>query len=127
MSIDDNCIGPEVGRLLFRWAVVHGPKQGTPQDPVLIEHLERCIACQGSVRQWTRQSKATELMSEAQRVISGNFAPGERVDEKSKENGEKFLFRSSVENPSTRLLIRVAADGKITEVSVTDRAPFDLL
>ncbi|HEX3094220.1 MAG TPA: hypothetical protein VHW72_16420 [Candidatus Angelobacter sp.] len=127
MNIDDNCVDPEVGRLVFRWAVLHGPKQGTPQDPALIEHLKRCAACRGSVRQWTRESEAAELMSKARRIISGNLAPGEQVDEKLKENGEKLFFKSSVENPSTGLLIRVAPDGNITEVGVADRASFDLL
>jgi len=125
MSMNEKCIDPDVGRLLFRWAMLYGSKQARPQDSILNEHLERCAACRNSVRHWTKQSEAAELLSEARRVVSGNLTPKDRVDEKKKENGERFLFNSSEENPLRGVLIRIAVDGSITDVSVADRASFD--
>jgi hypothetical protein len=126
MSVDQmNCTDPEVGRLLFRWAMLHGQDREGPQDSILAKHLESCAACANSVGLWRQKAEAAMLIAEAERARNRNLLAHENVEEKPLEGGKRILFKFSSEDPLTGLLVVITEEGKIESVSAATRTAFD--
>lgn len=54
------CVNPDVGRLVFRWSMLHGANEHQPKDGILIEHLQRCSACKQALRDWETNAEADQ-------------------------------------------------------------------
>jgi hypothetical protein len=121
----ENCNDPELGRQIFKWAMLRSGLEQEPSEVALRDHIASCPACGALVGQWKRKAEAGMALAEGDRVLAGDLRPDERVEERQLVDG-RALFKFSHDNPNTGLLLLVGLDGRISSLSAkATRAEFE--
>jgi hypothetical protein len=122
----ENCINAALGRQVFKWAMLRSGLEPEPSDVVLLDHIRDCPACHELVGQWKRKAEAARVLTEGDRVLSGDIRPDERVDERRSREG-RVLFKYFEREPNLGMLLLVGLDGRITSVNArASRGEFEM-
>ena len=125
--MSDSCSKPEMGHDLFRWAMRPENIGRVPSDEQLAAHLRDCSVCRDLVAGWKKKAVAGLLLADANRVISGNLRPDEKVDLRSTSRGTA-MFKYLADEPDRGLLIVLDGSGRLESLAANvKRIEFDRL
>lgn len=115
MDSKPTCTDPELGRLVFRWAMMRSGIEPEPSEKTLRDHLATCVRCRGALVEWKTKAGAGRLLIEAERVVGGRLLPDERVDRRVTSTGTALLAYPK-DQPDSGLLITLDRQGRIVSV-----------
>lgn len=120
-----NCNNPELGRKIFKWAMLRSGLEAMPDEAVLQDHIVSCPGCSALVEQWKYKAEAGRVLAEADRVLAGNLHPNEHIEERQLVDG-RVLFKFSQIDLNAGLLLVMGSDGRISSVNANaTRAEFE--
>lgn len=120
------CTNPDVGRKVFRWAMLRSSVEPEVEEEV-DKHIEECQICSDGIKKWLQKGDTARLMQESDRVLKRRLSEDERIDEKEIASGTA-LFRYRLSNPAQGMLIKIDQRGDVTDVlAVAFREEFNAL
>jgi hypothetical protein len=112
----ENCINATLGRKVFKWAMLRSGLEPEPREVALLDHIRDCPACGELVGQWKRKAEAARILTEGDRVLSGDLRSDERVDERRSNEG-RVLFKYLESEPNLGMLLLIGLDGRIKSLN----------